>query len=120
MPEYLLSVHTGTADAEAEPATPMGPEQFQQLTALEAEMKETGAWLFSGRLTGPDVATVVNASRGEVLTTDGPFVESKEHLAGFYIVAADDLDAALRWASRTSAIIGEPIEVRPFFATSQS
>jgi hypothetical protein len=118
MAEYLLSVHNGAA--ESEPATPMGPQQFQQLTALEEEMKATGAWLFSGRLTEPDVATVVRASEGEVLTTDGPFMESKEHLAGFYIVAADDLDAALRWASRTSAIIGAPIEVRPLFATSRS
>ena len=49
-----------------------------------------------------------------MLTTDGPFAESREHLGGFYIVAAEDLDAALAWASKTSAIIGAPIEVRPF------
>ena len=55
---------------------------------------------------------------GDALTTDGPFVESKEHLAGFYIVEADDLDAALGWATRTSTIIGMPIEVRPFWDTS--
>jgi hypothetical protein len=54
-------------------------------------------------------------SSGEVLTTDGPFVESKEHLGGFYIVDAEDLDAALAWASKTTAIIGAPIEVRPFW-----
>ncbi len=69
------------------------------MVALEEEMKATGAWLFSGRLTEPDMATVVRASAGDALTTDGPFVESKEHLAGFYIVEADDLDAALGWAS---------------------
>jgi hypothetical protein len=80
-------------------------------------MKATGAWLFSGRLTEPDLATVVRASGGDVVTTDGPFVESKEHLAGFYIVEADDLDAALGWAAKTSAIIGMPIEVRPFWDT---
>ena len=52
--------------------------------------------------------------------TDGPFVESKEHLAGFYIIEADDLDAALGWAARTSTIIGMPIEVRPFWDTMQA
>jgi hypothetical protein len=51
---------------------------------------------------------------GEVLTTDGPFVESKEHLGGFYVIEAEDLDAALVWASRVTDAIGVPIEVRPF------
>ena len=73
-----------------------------------------GAWVFGGRLHEPGTATVVRVSGGEMLTTDGPFAESREHLGGFYIVAAEDLDAALAWASKTSAIIGAPIEVRPF------
>lgn len=118
MTQYMLSVHGG-ADGGAQPAEPMTPEQmqrsYQQVLALEEEMKAAGAWLFSGRLTEPDLATVVRVSAGEVLTTDGPFVESKEHLAGYYIVEADDLDAALGWAARTAAIIGMPIEVRPFW-----
>ena len=123
MTQYLLSVHTG-ADSGAPPAEPMTPEQMQQsqqsMQALEDEMKSTGAWLFSGRLTEPDLATVVRVSAGDVLTTDGPFVESKEHLAGFYIVNADDLDAALSWATKTAAIIDRPIEVRPFWDTSHA
>jgi hypothetical protein len=123
MAQYLLSVHTGT-DGDAPLAEPPTAAQMQesqqQMQALEDEMKATGAWLFSGRLTGADVATVVRVSAGHTVTTDGPFVESKEHLAGFYIVNADDLDAALRWASRTSAIIGMPIEVRPFWDTSHA
>jgi hypothetical protein len=114
MAQYLLSVHTGPGTAGNE----MTPARIAEMQAMEQEMKETGAWLFSGRLTGPDVATVVRATGGETVTTDGPFVESKEHLGGFYIVEADDLDGALRWASRTSAIIGQPIEVRPFWDTS--
>jgi hypothetical protein len=118
MSQYLLSVHNA-ADSDAPPAEPMRPEQFQQVLALEEEMRSAGAWLFSGRLTGPDVATVVRVSAGQVVTTDGPFVESKEHLAGFYIVEADDLDAALGWATKTSAIIGAPIEVRPFWAMNR-
>jgi hypothetical protein len=121
MAQYLLSVYTG-ADGGAQPAGPPTPEQMQesqqQMQAMEEEMKATGAWLFSGRLTEPDMATVVRASGGDALTTDGPWIESKEHLAGFYIVNADDLDAALTWATRTSAIIGMPIEVRPFWDTS--
>jgi hypothetical protein len=91
-------------------------QSYQQVMALQAEMKSAGAWVFGGRLTEPETATVVRMSRGEVLTTDGPFVESKEHLGGFYIVDAEDLDAALAWASKTTAIIGAPIEVRPFWA----
>lgn len=116
--QYLLSVHSG-GDAGTQPAQAMTPEQMQQshqqILALEEEMKAAGAWLFSGRLTEPDMATVVRVSAGETITTDGPFVESKEHLGGFYIVEADDLDAALGWATRTSAIIDRPIEVRPFW-----
>jgi hypothetical protein len=115
MAQYLLSVHTGPDTSGNE----MTPARIADMQAMEQEMKETGAWLFSGRLTGPDVATVVRAAAdGETLTTDGPFIESKEHLGGFYIVEADDLDGALRWAGRTSAIIGQPIEVRPFWDTS--
>ena len=123
MTQYMLSVHTGTGGG-AQPAEPTTPEQMQQsylqMQALEEEMKAAGAWRFSGRLTEPDVATVVRVSAGDALTTDGPFVESKEHLAGFYIVEADDLDAALGWATRTSTIIGMPIEVRPFWDTSRA
>lgn len=114
MRKYLLSVHSVAGEVR----DPMTDEEMQETTkqvyALEEEMKSAGAWVFAGRLHEPDTATVVRVSNGEVLTTDGPFVESKEHLAGFYIVEAADLDAALVWASRTTAIVGAPIEVRPF------
>jgi hypothetical protein len=118
MTQYLLSVHS--VDGEAgEAGEPMTDEQmrqsYQQVMALQAEMKSAGAWVFGGRLHEPGTATVVRMSGGEMLTTDGPFAESREHLGGFYIVAAEDLDAALAWASKTSAIIGAPIEVRPFW-----
>ena len=66
------------------------------------------------RLHEPDTATVVRVSNGEVLTTDGPFAEAREHLGGFYVINADDLDAALTWASKVTRCIGVPIEVRPF------
>jgi hypothetical protein len=115
MTRYLLSAHS----VAGETREPMTEEQMQQswkrIQALETEMSSAGAWVFSGRLHGPDTATVVRMSEGgEVLTTDGPFVESKEHLGGFYIIEANDLDAALGWASKVTAAIGSPIEVRPF------
>jgi hypothetical protein len=111
---YLLSVHS----VEGEAREPMTDEEKQQshkqLAVLEREMKSAGAWMFSGRLHEPATATVVRMSSGEVVTTDGPFVESKEHLGGFYIIQAEDLDAALAWASRVTDAIRAPIEVRPF------
>jgi hypothetical protein len=83
-------------------------------------MRSAGAWLFGGALHEPDTATVVRVSEGEVLTTDGPFAESKEHLGGFYIIEAEDLDAALVWASKTAAAVSHPIEVRPFRHVSEA
>ena len=65
-------------------------------------------------LHGPDTATVVRATNGEIVTTDGPFVEAKEHLGGFYVVSAEDLDAALALAAKVSQAIQQPIEVWPF------
>ena len=115
MPQYLLSVHSVAGEA----GDPMAPEEMRQMMervgVLEEEMKSAGAWLFGGALHEPGTATVVRMSGGEVLTTDGPFAESREHLGGFYIIAAEDLDAALVWASKTSATIGAPIEIRPFW-----
>jgi hypothetical protein len=114
MAQYLLSVHTVEGEAGA-PMTAAEMKQFMdRVHALEDEMKSSGSFLFSGRLHDSDTATVVRASGADVLTTDGPFAESKEHLGGFYIVAADDLDGALAWAAKTSAAVGKPIEVRPF------
>jgi hypothetical protein len=115
MARYLLSVHT--VDSEAR--EPMTDEQLrgfmQRVAELETEMRSAAALAYSGRLHGPETATVVSVADGEVLVTDGPFAEAKEHLGGFYIVDAADLDAALAWAEKTSACVGRPIEVRPFF-----
>jgi len=109
MAHYLLSVHS------VEPMTDDAmKESFRQIGILEAEMKSSGSWVFSGRLHGPDTATVVRISNGELLTTDGPFAESKEHLGGFYIIEAQDLDAALALASKVTKVIKRPIEVWPF------
>ena len=118
MAQYMLSVHS----VEGEAREPMGDEEMKEMMGrigeLEAELKSTGAWVYSGRLHDPDTATVVRVSNDEVLTTDGPFVESREHLGGFYIIEAEDLDAALAWGSKVTAVVTKPIEVRPFRAVS--
>lgn len=114
MPHYMLAAHT----REGEPSTPTteGDRQhsWEQISRLEQEMKSAGVWVFSARLHEPSTATVVKSSNGEVVTTDGPFAESKDHLGGFYLIDAADLDAALGWASKVSEVVGHPIEVRPF------
>jgi hypothetical protein len=111
---YLLSVHT----VEAEAREPMTGEQMHDLMRrvreLEDEMVSADALVYSARLHGPETATVVSVADGEVLTIDGPFAEPKEHLGGFYVVNASDIDQALSWAQKTSACVGRPIEVRPF------
>jgi hypothetical protein len=115
MPKYLLSVHSVAGQARA----PMSEDQMKEMVTrvhtLEDEMKSAGALIFGGRLGQPDAATVVRMSDGEMLTTDGPFAETKEHLGGFYIIEAEDLDAAQSWASKTTACVGAPIEVRAFW-----
>jgi hypothetical protein len=119
MARYLLSTYS----VEGEVAAPMSDDDMQQfmtrIGALEEEMRSAGAWVFSARLHDADTATVVRSQGGEVVTTDGPFAEAKEHLGGFYVVEADDLDAALEWGSKTSECIGRPIEVWPFRQTSE-
>ena len=114
MTKYMLSAHS----VEDQPQAPMTEDEVRQVTkqvgALEEEMKSAGAWVFGGRLHAPDTATVVRTSGHEVVTTDGPFVEAREHLGGFYIIKAVDLDAALAWAAKVTAIVNAPIEVRPF------
>lgn len=114
MSQYLLSVHTVEGEGHG-PTTPEEMEAFmERINALETEMRASGAFVFTGGLHGPDAATVVRRSEGELVMTDGPFVESKEHIGGFYVINADDLDAALGWAGKVVDAINAPIEVRPF------
>ena len=114
MARYLLSTHTVAGEEGEPPSEQHMRETYQRLATIEQEMSERGAWVFSARLHGPETATVVRVAGGEALTTDGPFAESKEHLAGFYMIDEEDLDAALGWATKVSEAIGRPIEVRPF------
>jgi hypothetical protein len=119
MSHYLLSIHTAEGEAGEQPAPAEMQEYMRRVIALEADMEATGTFVFGGRLADPDAATVVRSAGDDPVMTDGPFVESKEHIAGFYIIEADDLDAALAWANRVVDTVNAPIEVRPFFATGR-
>jgi hypothetical protein len=118
--QYLLSTYTVE---DAVPGAPQTPEQMQafmqRVAAVEAEMDASGTFVFGGALHGVDAATVIRTGDGEPLVTDGPFAEAKEHIAGFYIINADDLDAALGWGKKVAEATNHPIEVRPFRATGR-
>ncbi|TQM37141.1 YciI family protein [Pseudonocardia cypriaca] len=113
MARYMLSVHSREGEVREPPTEEEMQRSHAQLGVIEREMAAEGAWVFSARLHEAGTATVVRMSGDEVLTTDGPFAESKDHLGGFYLIEAADLDAALGWAAKVTAAIGVPIEVRP-------
>ena len=120
MNQYLLSTYMVEGDVPGAPGSPEEMQAFMgRIIALEAEMDESGTFLFGGALHGPDAATVVTTSEADAVMTDGPFAESKEHIAGFYIINAEDLDAALIWAEKVAEATQHPIEVRPFRATGR-
>jgi hypothetical protein len=118
MQQYLLSIYQ--PDAPPPPEVMARMDQIMaNVNALVEEAKATGAWVFNGGLHPPSTATVVRLQHGEVLLTDGPYVEGKEHIGGFLIVEATDLDAALAWGHKLARALGNgvdslPIEVRPF------
>jgi hypothetical protein len=120
MNQYLLSTYAVEAETPGQPMTPEEMQAFRQrVVALEEEMDAGSTFVFGGALHDPAAATVVRIGDGDLIMTDGPFVEAKEHIAGFYIINADDLDGALAWARKVADAINHPIEVRPFRATGR-
>jgi hypothetical protein len=120
MGQYLLSTYTVEGEVPGAPGTPEEMQAFmQRVVALEDDMEASGTFVFGGALHDPEAATVLRMGGGDLVMTDGPFVEAKEHIAGFYIINADDLDAALAWARKVVEAINHPIEVRPFRATGR-
>ncbi len=111
MPHYLLSVYQPDGPIPA-------PEVLAKISAdlevLHTELQAAGAWVFADGLFPPSTATVLRYSAGDLLTTDGPFAEGKEHLGGLNIIQAPDLDAALEWGGKLARATTLPIEVRPF------
>ena len=112
MAEYLLSVH-GSEDS------PYGSEEdmqraFADVAALNAELQSTGVWVFGGGLHPASTASTVRAVAGSIVTTDGPYLETKEHIGGFWVIDVADLDAALAWAAKATVACQGAVEVRPF------
>lgn len=110
MPQYLLSIYQ--PDGDPPPAEILEPI-MRDVEAVDAEMRAAGAWVFAGGLHPPSTATVVRLDGDGILTTDGPYLEGKEHIGGFTVVEAPDLDAALEWGRKLARAITLPIEVRP-------
>ena len=112
MKQYLISLY----QPDGPPPPPEVLDQVMaEIGAMRAELRESGSWVFSGGLHAPSTATVLRPKDGDVLVTDGPFAEGKEHLGGFTIIKAPDLDVALAWGRRYALVTGLPIEVRPFY-----
>jgi hypothetical protein len=123
MKQYLLSIYQPDGPPPPDVMTRMD-QIMADLDALVEEMKAAGAWVFNGALHAPSTATVVRLERGDLLTTDGPYTEGKEHIGGFLIVKAPDLDAALAWGGKLAALLGDgesslAVEVRPFQAETE-
>jgi len=112
MKQYFLAVN----GVQGEPTPPDDTIQqmYKAVEAFNTELQEAGAWVFAGGLFPPDVATTVRPQGDDVLVTDGPFAETKEYLGGFWVIKADDLDAALAWAKKGAIACGGAVEVRPF------
>src|SRR4051794_8719167 len=111
MNQYMLSVHMVEGEMPSEDEM---QQAFKDVDAFNAEVQREGAWVFAGGLHPADTATVVRYKDGDVLTTDGPFAETKEQLGGFWVIKAPDLDAALKWAAKGAQACRGAVEVRPF------
>ena len=111
MKQYLLSVYQPEGDP---PPAEFLDEVMRNVGVLNQELKATGAWVFAGGLHPSSTATVVHLQGGQVLVTDGPFVEGKEHIGGIWVIKAPDLDGALEWGRKAARACNVPIEVRPF------
>jgi hypothetical protein len=105
--QYLVSV----IDDNAGSAT---PDEMAAISAFNDRLEAGGHWVFAGGLAAPGTATVIDNRGGEGMFTDGPFLESKEYLAGLWIIEAADLDVALKLAAEGSRHCNRKVEVRPF------
>jgi hypothetical protein len=115
MTQYLLSVH-GNRDEDAADTRTMADFQpvFDAVERFNEKLRAEGAWVFAGGLKPIDAATTVDNTGDSPIVTDGPYVESKEYLGGFWVIEAPDLDAALAWAIEGSQACQGKVEVRPF------
>lgn len=107
MAHYLMSV----LDDKSNSAT---PEETASIDAFNERLQAEGHWVFAGGLASPSTATVVDSRDGEAVFTDGPYLESKEFVGGFWVIEAPDLDVALRLAALGSNACNRRVEIRPF------
>ena len=105
--QYLVSVINDTTDLAT-------PAEMAAIDVFNDRLQAEGHWVFAGGLAAPSSATVIDNRGEEAMFTDGPFLESKEHLAGFWVMAAPDLDVALKLAAEGSKACHRKVEVRPF------
>lgn len=110
MQQYMLTIYQ--PDGDPPPPEVLDPI-MRELEAVNQEMRDAGAWVFAGGLHPPGTATVLHRKDSDVLVTDGPYIEGKEHIGGFTVIQAPDLDAALEWGRKVAKALGLPIEVRP-------
>ncbi len=113
MTEYLMAVH-GNEDSYTKVSPDDMQRQFAQVDAFNQELQAAGKWVFGGGLQPASTATVVRAGATDVTLTDGPYLETKEHIGGFWVITAADLDEALEWGRKASAACEAAVEVRPF------
>lgn len=111
MTQYLLSIYQPDGPT---PPTDVLERIGRELQQIDADLRAAGSWVFTGGLHDPGSATVVRPRDSDVVMTDGPYLEGKEHIGGFWVITVADLDEALTWADRAARAIGLPIEVRPF------
>jgi len=116
MTQYLLAVNGSAADVEAQAQMTMEEMQpmFEAVNVFNEKLRAEGAWVFAGGLQPIESTTTVDNTGAETVITDGPFVESKEWIGGFWVIEASDLDAALKLAAEGSKACGGRVEVRPF------
>ena len=108
---YLLSIYQPDGDP---PPPEVLARVMKDIETVNRELEASGSWVFAGGLHPPSTATVVRVKDGDALMTDGPFTEGKEHIGGFTVIKAPDLDVALGWGRRLAQATTLPIEVRPF------
>jgi len=111
MGQYLLSVYS--VEGDKAPSDEVMQQMVEEVGRFIANLQEQGAWVFAGGLHPANTATVVDATKAEVIVTDGPFAEAKEQIGGFWVISAPDLDAAMKWATEGSEACQGPVEVRP-------
>jgi hypothetical protein len=116
MTQYLLAVYPYQAKAETGQTEEQPQGAYQDVDTFNGELRNAKVWVFAGGLEEPATATVVRSRSGQVVTTDGPFAETKEQIGGFWIIEVPDLDVALEWAGKATVACGAPVEVRPFQA----